>query len=445
MGGYLWAPTGARESFVSTGEVRGEPQAIAGGRIAERVVWSAALGALIQGDSTFAGVAQGAMFKWGGGAGVLLLENRHLQLGAEISGDVTPRETDKHATNAELLFDARYRVIDDLELALGAGPGLTPGIGTPAFRGVLSIAYTPEQKEDRDKDGIPDAEDACPDVKGIRDPDPKKNGCPPPPPDRDGDGIPDVDDACPDVKGVANPDPKKNGCPSDRDGDGIIDSEDACPDVKGVASTDPKKNGCPPPPPDRDGDGIPDAEDACPDVKGVRTDDPKTNGCPPAPKDRDGDGIVDAEDACPDVKGVRQSRPEEERLPPAGGGDRQGNRHLRRDPVRRRQGHHQEGERPPHRRGARACSRSTREIVRIEVQGHTDNTGSAPHNRILSSARANAVAQALAKRGIVPKRLTSKGYGQEKPIADNGTEEGRHKNRRVQFAILESKPLKPKK
>jgi outer membrane protein OmpA-like peptidoglycan-associated protein len=71
---------------------------------------------------------------------------------------------------------------------------------------------------------------------------------PPPPPDRDGDGIADAQDACPDAKGVANPDPKLNGCPPDRDGDGIADDQDACPDFKGIKSDDPKKNGCPPPP-----------------------------------------------------------------------------------------------------------------------------------------------------------------------------------------------------
>src|SRR6185437_6759267 len=299
VGGYVWIPTGAKDSFVSTGQVRGLPQLILGGRAAERVVWSAALGPEIEGTSTFAGVGQGTQFRWGAGVAVLLLRDRHLQIGPEISGDIVPRDLQKRTTNAELLVDLRYRVIDDLELAIGAGPGLTSGIGTPDFRGIFSIAYTPEQKQDRDHDGIPDDQDACPDEPGLPSPDPAKNGCPLR--DRDGDGIPDDVDACPDVKGVADPDPKKNGCPPDRDGDGIIDAEDACPDVPGIHTNDPKTNGCP----DRDGDGIPDAEDACPDVKGVRTNDPKTNGCP----DRDGDGIPDAEDACPDVKGIRTNDP----------------------------------------------------------------------------------------------------------------------------------------
>ena len=85
---------------------------------------------------------------------------------------------------------------------------------------------------DRDKDGIPDKEDACPDVPGL----PEFQGCP----DTDGDGIPDKDDQCPDVAG-----PKENnGCPwPDTDGDGILDKDDACPTVPGL----PEYNGCPKP------------------------------------------------------------------------------------------------------------------------------------------------------------------------------------------------------
>jgi outer membrane protein OmpA-like peptidoglycan-associated protein len=63
--------------------------------------------------------------------------------------------------------------------------------------------------------------------------------------DRDGDGIPDAEDACPDVPGVKTDNPKTNGCPSDRDGDGIPDTEDACPDAAGPHTDDPKTNGCP--------------------------------------------------------------------------------------------------------------------------------------------------------------------------------------------------------
>jgi OmpA-OmpF porin, OOP family len=248
VGGYVWLPTANKNSYVGTGDVRGLPQLILGGRGAERVVWSAAAGPELQGKSTFAGIQQGSMFRWGAGLGFLLGSDRHLQIGPEASGDLVLRDIQKRTTNAEVLLDLRYRLVDDVELAAGAGPGLTSGVGTPDFRAVLSLAYTPEQKldNDRDHDGILDDVDACPDVKGVADEDPKKNGCPPPK-DRDGDGIVDDVDACPDVKGIADPDPKKNGCPlpTDTDKDGIIDDLDACPTEKGPRNEDPKKNGCP--------------------------------------------------------------------------------------------------------------------------------------------------------------------------------------------------------
>jgi outer membrane protein OmpA-like peptidoglycan-associated protein len=77
------------------------------------------------------------------------------------------------------------------------------------------------------------------------------------------------------------------------------------------------------------------------------------------------------------------------------------------------------------------------EIAKVEVQGHTDDTGKAQHNKELSGQRAEAVRRALVKRGIDGKRLIAKGYGQEKPIAPNDGDLGRAKNRRVQFVILE--------
>jgi outer membrane protein OmpA-like peptidoglycan-associated protein len=409
VGGYLWLPTGASNSFVSAGEVRGLPMAIVGGRIANRLVYSAAIGPEVQGTSTYGSVEQGSMFRWGLGAGVLLLDDRHLQVGAEASGEVLFRDVEDRTTNAELLFDARYRFLRNFEVAAGLGPGLTSGIGTPDFRGILSVAFTPEPSFDRDGDGVPDTVDACPDEKGVATSDPMTNGCPPPPPpppppDRDGDGILDMVDACPDVPGVASADPAKNGCPPppDRDGDGIIDSQDACPDVKGVADPDPKKNGCPPPA-DRDHDGILDADDACPDEPGQPSSDPKRNGCPmvhvtdkevvileqvqfetgKAAIKKESFGLLDA------VASVLKTHPE---------------------------------------------------LLRLEVQGHTDNKGAKPLNKKLSQDRATSVMKALIARGVDKSRLTAQGYGQDKPIADNGTEMGRQMNRRVQFNILEKKP-----
>lgn len=111
---------------------------------------------------------------------------------------------------------------------------------------------------DKDKDGVLDKDDACPDTFGLK----ELQGCP----DTDGDGIADKNDQCPDVAGPA----ENEGCPwPDTDGDSVLDKDDACPAVAGPA----ENKGCPWP--DTDGDGILDKDDACPTVRGLA----QYNGC----------------------------------------------------------------------------------------------------------------------------------------------------------------------
>ncbi|MGB4229892.1 MAG: OmpA family protein, partial [Bacteroidales bacterium] len=76
--------------------------------------------------------------------------------------------------------------------------------------------------------------------------------------------------------------------------------------------------------------------------------------------------------------------------------------------------------------------------IKIEISGHTDNIGSAAYNQKLSESRAKAVVDYLIEHGIERSRLSYMGYGLEKPIASNDTEEGRQLNRRVEFKIIES-------
>jgi outer membrane protein OmpA-like peptidoglycan-associated protein len=83
------------------------------------------------------------------------------------------------------------------------------------------------------------------------------------------------------------------------------------------------------------------------------------------------------------------------------------------------------------------------EIVKLEVQGHTDNRGGVKYNEKLSQDRANAVMKAMVKRGVEAERMTAKGYGPHQPADTNDTDEGRQKNRRVQFKITEKKPKAP--
>lgn len=76
--------------------------------------------------------------------------------------------------------------------------------------------------------------------------------------------------------------------------------------------------------------------------------------------------------------------------------------------------------------------------VEIEVSGHTDNIGSESYNLELSDKRAASVKNYLVSKGIDAKRITSKGYGKSKPIAENTTELGREQNRRVEFTITKN-------
>jgi outer membrane protein OmpA-like peptidoglycan-associated protein len=461
-GGYLWTPTGKPAAYTSDGSVRGMPQLSASGRAAN-FVWAADMGVMFRRSvSDFVNLNLGHELVFGAAAGFMLAEDR-LQLGPELYGTtVISNGTSAFAartTDAELLAAARVR-LGSFVVGAGAGPGLTRGVGAPAVRVLATFAYSPGR--DTDEDGILDPVDACPQVKGVANDDPKKHGCPP---DRDGDGIVDANDACPDIPGIASDDPKKNGCPPDRDGDGIADAKDACPDVPGVPDPDAKKNGCPP---DRDGDGIADAKDACPDIPGVASDDPKKNGCPP---DRDGDGIADAKDACPDVPGVPDPDPKKNGCP----GDRDGDGIT--DDVDACPNEKGAPDPDPKQNGCPKFVRVTKtqikilqqvqfefakarikresdallgevagvmkqhpEIKKIRVEGHTDTVGSDAVNRKLSDDRAKAVMKWLIDHGVEASRLVAQGFGKDRPIADNASKEGRQINRRVEFNIIDPPP-----
>ena len=77
------------------------------------------------------------------------------------------------------------------------------------------------------------------------------------------------------------------------------------------------------------------------------------------------------------------------------------------------------------------------DIKRVRIEGHTDSRASDGYNKRLSKKRAQAVREYLVAQGIAGKRLSARGYGEEKPIADNKTEDGMYQNRRVEFTILE--------
>ncbi len=169
---------------------------------------------------------------------------------------------------------------------------------------------------------------------------------------------------------------------------------------------------------DSDGDGVPDNVDACPDTGCAASVDKV--GCDLS-IDSDGDGVVDQEDKCPGTpKG----------LPVGAEGcfvfmitDFAFNRAD--IPARYF----------PELDKAAAILKKYPQI-RVEVQGHTDNSGTMAYNKILSMKRAESVCAYLRAKGIASSRLIPRGYGYSRPIADNATEAGRARNRRVQLQQL---------
>lgn len=267
----------------------------------------------------------------------------------------------------------------------------------------LEIGIAHPKTKDRDRDGVLDAADKCPDDPGT----PATQGCP----DPDQDGVIDPDDKCPDKAGTA----ATGGCP-DRDKDGVVDEKDKCPDQAGTAPTE----GCP----DQDGDAVVDSQDKCPKDPGS----PFAFGCP----DRDGDGIADPDDACPDLAGVpeRGGCP----VPRAELTDKSIDIN---DKVYFATDSAEIAERSYAILDEVVRVLKENPKVRVRVEGHTDDRAMLGYdNQKLSERRAESVKQYLVNHGVASKRLQSKGWGPDKPLAPNDSDEGRERNRRVEFVLI---------
>ena len=232
---------------------------------------------------------------------------------------------------------------------------------------------------DRDKDGIKDKDDACPDVFGLA----QFQGCP----DTDGDGIADKDDNCPEVAGPV----ENNGCPwPDTDGDGVLDKDDACPNVAGPV----ENKGCPWP--DTDGDGVLDKDDACPTVPGL----PEYNGCPKptavAVTEEFKDLLFDFNKAT---------------IQPGS----------------------------THKLDKAAEIIKSAPAENFVVVGTTDAKGSVAYNLNLSRQRAAAVVKALEARGVNPAQLKSIGIGsQEATVPATASDAERQVDRKVIVRAISS-------
>jgi len=185
-------------------------------------------------------------------------------------------------------------------------------------------------------------------------------------------------------------------------------------------------------PDDRDGDGIKDDEDYCPDVYGEAP-----RGCPQVCiDDSDGDGIIDPEDQCPNEPETRNGYQESDGCPdeaPPELSDLTGimegvNFDTNKDTIKT------DG-REKLDRAADILKKYT--DLRVEVSGHTDSKGGYKYNVDLSKRRAESVKRYLIDHGIDANRIETRGAGPDEPIDTNDTPEGRARNRRIEFKLLE--------
>lgn len=444
VGGRVWAPTGRRSDYTSDGALRIAPHLAAAGDVGP-LAWSARAGFSYRDRSdVFAGAQIGSEIVWGAAVGFRAVDGK-VVIGPEVFGSNVVDGTDQlgrtRTSPIEGLLGVRA-LLGSFRPSAGFGAGITRGYGTPEARFLLGLELVPaiEARSDRDGDGIDDAHDACPEVRGLRSADPRRNGCPAPLPpipaiDSDGDGIDDADDACPDVRGPRSADRATSGCPRDADRDGIVDEEDACPAEPGMKTADPRTNGCA----DRDGDGVFDKDDACKDAPGKPSADPAKNGCPET--DRDGDGVLDSVDACPDAPGEPSSDPAKNGCPKAEIKDGQ-IRILEQVKFKTDSAVIEGKESEEVLRAILAVLVAHPEIARVRVEGHTDDQGKDARNRVLSAERAAAVVSWLVSHGVDKKRLSSVGLGSKRPLVPNDGDDGRRQNRRVELHI-EAPPAPP--
>jgi OOP family OmpA-OmpF porin len=242
---------------------------------------------------------------------------------------------------------------------------------------------------------------------------------PPPPPDRDRDGVIDAADKCPDDAGLS-----ADGCPPDTDTDGVLDRDDYCPREAG-----PAPKGCPIIDPDPDKDGVPLPCDVCPEEKGVKPD-----GCPI--RDTDGDGVFDDKDKCVKEPETKNGFEDDDGCPD-----------TIPEKVKKFTGvvegiYFDQGKATIRKQSTRVLDAAVKVLqefpsVSMEISGHTSSEGDQAFNDKLSQERADSVKQWLVDKGVSADRIKTRGAGPSEPIADNKTAAGRAKNRRIEFKIIQ--------
>jgi outer membrane protein OmpA-like peptidoglycan-associated protein len=396
LGGALWAPTGNSIAFTSdegvTGYVYGAGEVNFG-----KFFLAGNIGPHFRPERTIGGpegtLGTDTELRYAFGAYLPLRDDRY-RVGVELWGTtgLAPAPGDKNtffaSSNTDIEWLGQGRMWIDQKQRVwamgGIGTRLYTGYGAPDLRVLLSIGIYTTLK-DMEPGSPPPAIKIMPDVDDYDR-------------DTDKDGYPDSVDKCVnDPEDGKRPNPT-DGCPAaaDRDNDGIPDSADQCPDEPEDKDGIEDKDGCPET--DADSDQIPDAQDKCPTEPGPRSQIAEKNGCPLIKAGDDEIAIlepIEFEFGKAVIKPVSYPILDEV-----------------------------------------VKLMKARPKMRIGVYGHTDNRGAMALNMRLSKERARACMNYLSSHGIAANRLESEGFGPNKPVADNGTDEGRARNRRVEFKIL---------
>jgi outer membrane protein OmpA-like peptidoglycan-associated protein len=397
--GSVWVPSGDTISFTTDDSTHGALRVMTELNV-KSVILALNTGVHFRPNRTVNRLAIRNEWTWAVGA-FLPLREGNMRIGAELFGstgignahDQYKRDVSttfsKINTPLEWLAQVRFALDKEKAAWLGAGAGtrLDAGYGAPDLRIVASLGYSFSIK------------DTDPNAPGRRyefgrDLEPKSI-------DTDKDGIPDDLDLCPTVPEDRQPPDPSDGCPapSDRDNDGIPDESDKCPDQAEDKDGIDDLDGCPED--DFDQDGVPDVTDACPREPGKPNPDPKKNGCPEFIRHIEGSTEIQI------LKKVEFATASAVILPQSYG--------ILDEVV--------------------SLMKTNSDIAKVSVEGHTDARGARDMNVKLSQARAESVVRYLTGKGISPARLSAHGYGPDRPIDTNDTDQGRQKNRRVEFHI----------
>ncbi len=496
---HLGFPTGDAAAFTSSGSFSLRPGAIIDTKI-DKLLLALNVGVDIKEDRQFGDLTVGSEISYGVGAQYEVIDN-FLLFGGELFGSTTVDDPFREQDSPlEGLVGVKLRAGGGLNFELGTGGGLIAGFGAPTFRVFGGVRYA-DFDDDWDDDGILNGADTCPrdpedrdlfkdedgcpepdnDKDGICDPglihpscalsdecplDPEdkdgfedENGCPDP--DNDKDTVLDVDDECPNVPGLV----ELRGCPTnDKDKDGILDNVDKCPEIPEDRDLFEDEDGCPDT--DNDKDGVLDAVEfkdgawtnndraGSRDCRNYAEDKDKfedEDGCPDP--DNDQDGILDVDDKCPLEPEFCYGYEDEDGCPD------KGKPIVTKDLKILEQVQFDTGKatiKPVSFTLLTAVAnilKKNKNIVLVEVQGHTDDVSDDAFNLELSDRRANAVRDFLISKGIEADRLQANGCGETLPLipivnektgqklAGGALKKARDVNRRVQFEILKPKPI----